>query len=356
MATVSDEGAQLLSDSEPAPANPFIDDDDRTLPQVAHGARRAPPSPDDVSVPTPRLVNAAAEPGAVRLRALAHVALPVLKLERSVAFWQGLLGAVPVGPLGRGTRARVVQVGERQIHLVESPRRAHVVVDDTRGYPGDALTVVFGAPSLHELLARLRIGGVAVERHMLDLDTPRAALLTRDPDGHWLAFVEEPAITGNERPLHALRSLVVPVASVRAALEEFHRGFGLPLLPRGEDGRRPPGVSLGSDARLFFVRSRRGALRTVLTRVTSETTSGARRASVPGLHLGCSAFVDERRVRSMLRRAGVRGASEGDPLFVESRAAQLLVAVQRDFDFAHSERRTLRDVAHEPVSQGGVDE
>jgi len=294
----------------------------------------------DVEPPPHRFVNAAASPGLVRLRELVHVALPVRRLEASVAFWEGVLAFPLARRARRDVRARALRVGSHEVQLFESPARGAgaVRVRPGRSYAKGEPTLLLKTTSIGEVLARLRIAGISVERHTLDLEAPRQGLLTQDPDGYWVAFVEDDGAGQGPEPgafVTGLLGFSTAVTSLRRAFEDFHRVLGLPLLPRAPSGQRPAGVDVGNDARLFFVR---------------EPAIAARLSALGGvptneLHVRVRGRVDEARLRAQLRAAGVRRGGADDRLFTEARAAQLLIAIAPHREAVVAEHQTLRDVA-----------
>lgn len=116
---------------------------------------------------------------------LLHASLLIADLERSRAFYEGLLGLLPdPGRPGLGFPGIWYGIGDAQIHLICQPNP-----DPVTGRPGH------GGRDRHTALAvlgwdelRRRLNAAAVPYSMSR--SGRRALFVRDPDGNALELVE----------------------------------------------------------------------------------------------------------------------------------------------------------------------
>jgi glyoxylase I family protein len=116
---------------------------------------------------------------------LHHASLLVADTERALAFYQGLLG-LPVDPCrpDLGYPGAWIQVGARQIHLLELPNP-----DPVEGRPahgGRDRHIALLITDLGWLVKRLDGGGLPYTLSR----SGRRALFCRDPDGNALEFIE----------------------------------------------------------------------------------------------------------------------------------------------------------------------
>jgi len=126
------------------------------------------------------------------IRGIHHASLLVADLERSLAFYQGLLAlSADPGRPDLGYPGAWLQVGRQQIHLMQLPNP-----DAVNGRPEH------GGRDRHLALA---VGDLeTLRRRLVEAAVPhtfsrsgRRALFCRDPDGNALEFVEA-AVTGAE--------------------------------------------------------------------------------------------------------------------------------------------------------------
>lgn len=116
-----------------------------------------------------------------------HASLIVADTDRSLAFYRDILGlALDSRRPDLGFPGAWLQVGERQIHLLELPNP-----DPVEGRPAHggrdrhlALTV----PNLDPLIARLKTATIPYTTSR----SGRRALFCRDPDANALEFIESP--------------------------------------------------------------------------------------------------------------------------------------------------------------------
>ena len=115
-----------------------------------------------------------------------HATLLVDNLEKSLLFYQGVLGLeVDSQRPDLGFPGVWLQVGEQQIHLMELPNP-----DPLRGRPahgGRDRHVALVVESIGEIIAPLDSAGISFTQSR----SGRSALFCRDPDGNALEFVEQ---------------------------------------------------------------------------------------------------------------------------------------------------------------------
>jgi len=119
------------------------------------------------------------------LISLLHVSLLVADLERSRAFYEGVLGLQPSPARpDLGFAGVWYDVGGCQIHLINLPNPDPVTGRPEHG--GRDRHTAFGVRGLAQLQARLEAAGLPCSRSR----SGRAALFLRDPDGNALELVE----------------------------------------------------------------------------------------------------------------------------------------------------------------------
>ena len=125
--------------------------------------------------------------GVTKITDVHHASLLVADTERALAFYHGLLElAVDPGRPDLGYPGAWVQVGGRQIHLLELPSP-----DPAEGRPahgGRDRHVALVISDLGWLVPRLEEAGVPYTLSR----SGRRALFCRDPDGNALEFMELP--------------------------------------------------------------------------------------------------------------------------------------------------------------------
>lgn len=114
-----------------------------------------------------------------------HASLLVADTGRALGFYRDLLGlAVDGGRPELGYPGAWLQVGSRQIHLLELPNPDPVVGRPAHGGRDRHIALLVG--DLDWLVRRLEGAGVAYTRSR----SGRRALFCRDPDGNALEFIE----------------------------------------------------------------------------------------------------------------------------------------------------------------------
>ena len=118
-----------------------------------------------------------------------HASLLVADTGRALAFYRDLLGLAPAERPPLGFPGAWLQVGARQIHLLELPNPDPVQGRPEHGGRDRHLALCISA--LDPLIDRLDAAGVVYTLSR----SGRRALFCRDPDGNALEFVEVPAAT-----------------------------------------------------------------------------------------------------------------------------------------------------------------
>jgi glyoxylase I family protein len=115
-----------------------------------------------------------------------HVSLLVSDTRRSLAFYQGILGLeVDLSRPVMDFPGAWLQVGGRQIHLIEMPGRARSATP--AGHGGRDWHVALAVSDLEGLAAVLSERGIDYTLSR----SGRRALFCRDPDGNAIELVEE---------------------------------------------------------------------------------------------------------------------------------------------------------------------
>lgn len=122
-----------------------------------------------------------------RFLSLLHVSFLVADLDRSRAFYEGVLGLEPSrGRPDLGFPGVWYEVGAGQIHLINQPNP-----DPVSGRPqhgGRDRHAAFAVAGLTQYAAALEAAGLPYTRSR----SGRAALFVRDPDGNTLELMETP--------------------------------------------------------------------------------------------------------------------------------------------------------------------
>jgi len=115
---------------------------------------------------------------------LHHSSFPVLDLERSLAFYTGVLGLQPLPRPDLGVPGAWLAVGDGQIHLIETPAGADVGTPPGTTNPmgrHEALAVA----DLPAMIAHLEGAGLEVTR----FGRSDTQCWVHDPDGHVIEFI-----------------------------------------------------------------------------------------------------------------------------------------------------------------------
>jgi glyoxylase I family protein len=116
-----------------------------------------------------------------------HVSLLVSDTRRALGFYQGILGLeVDQSRPVMDFPGAWLQVGDRQIHLIEMPGRARAAMTAVHG--GRDWHVAFAVSDLDALAAALNERGIDYTQSR----SGRRALFCRDPDGNAIELVEAP--------------------------------------------------------------------------------------------------------------------------------------------------------------------
>lgn len=115
-----------------------------------------------------------------------HISFAVRDLERSCAFYEGVLGLASIDRPDFGIPGSWYQAGSTQVHLIQVPDGV-----DT-GSPPPSLTPLanhqaFAIDDYGRVLAELREHGVEV----METSPENGQLFVRDPDGYILEFIVE---------------------------------------------------------------------------------------------------------------------------------------------------------------------
>jgi glyoxylase I family protein len=120
-----------------------------------------------------------------RLVSLLHASLLIADLDKSRAFYEGVLGLTPNPGRPRMRFAGIwYDIGQGQIHLIQMPNP-----DPVSGRPehgGNDRHIALGVTGFAALQARLDHAGLPYSLSQ----SGRAALFVRDPDGNTLELME----------------------------------------------------------------------------------------------------------------------------------------------------------------------
>jgi glyoxylase I family protein len=114
-----------------------------------------------------------------------HVSLCIDDLERSLAFWSGILGLekIPRPPLD--VEGVWLGVGDTQVHLIVFDERRGDVGAQPSSINAAAPHVAFAVSDYDATIAHLRAAGVAV----VESGPPRRQCWVQDPDGYVIEFI-----------------------------------------------------------------------------------------------------------------------------------------------------------------------
>lgn len=119
----------------------------------------------------------------IKINRMMHTGLIVTDLEKSRAFYEGLLGLTPNPARPDFSFAGVwYDIGENQVHLMMVPNPYTNVVHPEHG--GRDIHIAFSVDDVEPVRAALEAAGVPYSMSK----SGRAALFCRDPDGNALEF------------------------------------------------------------------------------------------------------------------------------------------------------------------------
>ncbi|MCC6208239.1 MAG: VOC family protein [Gammaproteobacteria bacterium] len=121
----------------------------------------------------------------MRISGLHHVSIVVSDTARALAFYRDVLGLVAVTRPDLGYPGAWIELGGRQLHLLELPNP-----DPVTGRPlhvGRDRHMAFLVDDLAACAARLERAGMACTHSR----SGRAALFCRDPDGNGIEIIED---------------------------------------------------------------------------------------------------------------------------------------------------------------------
>lgn len=168
----------------------YVDNPDRVAPPIFAGDQPAPP-PDAAPARLPGVPDTPPEP---HIQGLAHVAITVRSLDRSLDFYRGLLGFRVLGHLdyhdARGYTITYLDAGRGIIKLIsftQADTQPAPALDDTRtGLQHIALRV----SGLDAIAEQLKCAGVPFTREPMEgVSGARIAFFT-DPDGTLIELIE----------------------------------------------------------------------------------------------------------------------------------------------------------------------
>jgi len=122
---------------------------------------------------------------AVRARGVDHVSFAVSDLERSRAFYEGVLGLEPVPRPELGFPGAWYRAGSTEVHLVGGPAAAAAVGGASRTLTPLANHAAFAVDDYAAALARLRDRGLEV----VETSAERGQLWVQDPDGNVIELI-----------------------------------------------------------------------------------------------------------------------------------------------------------------------
>jgi catechol 2,3-dioxygenase-like lactoylglutathione lyase family enzyme len=200
-----------------------------------------------------RLIKAEQLGLCLELQQLHHMGVPVRDIDASLAFWRGKLGIGDTEMQAKGgTKVTWLEVGPHQFHMFENfilgDKAVRVGADD--GHHAGTPTFVFSTTV--DAAAVLRSRGVEVVEKEIDFHGKKPAALVRDPNGYWMAIIQDaPGTPSNGALLNAFRGMSVPTKSTELAVEEWGKKlFGLPELELVPGSN--PGIDAGLGAKVVF--------------------------------------------------------------------------------------------------------
>ncbi|MFZ0255629.1 MAG: VOC family protein [Gammaproteobacteria bacterium] len=120
---------------------------------------------------------------------LHHASVLVLDLERSLAFYCGVLGlSIDEKRPDLGYPGAWLKLGGNQIHLIRLPNPDPVVGRPSR--VGHDRHVALKTPEVDQVESALQAAGIPYARS----SSGRCALFCRDPDGNGLEFIDQSSL------------------------------------------------------------------------------------------------------------------------------------------------------------------
>ena len=113
------------------------------------------------------------------------VTLNVLDVERSVAFYNGLLG-LPVSTESKSDGTSLAMLGDDNTPKVEVISHKGVTIDN----PGNGVSVGFEVTSLEDTMQRLKANNVPILSGIISPGPHISFFFAADPDGYRVQFVE----------------------------------------------------------------------------------------------------------------------------------------------------------------------
>lgn len=113
-----------------------------------------------------------------------HTSFPIRSLERSVAFYEGVLGFEEIARPAFGFRGKWYRSGACEVHLIEVPEGGDFTAPPSSISPFDR-HAAFRIRDYDATLAHLRAHGLDV----LETSTELGQMWVRDPDGHILELL-----------------------------------------------------------------------------------------------------------------------------------------------------------------------
>lgn len=119
------------------------------------------------------------------LLATHHTSLSVADLDRSLAFWSGILGLEKIPRPEMGVEGAWLGVGDTQVHLIVFDERRGDVGARPNSINPAAPHVAFVVADYQSTVAHLRGAGLDV----LEAGEQRGQCWVQDPDGHIVEFI-----------------------------------------------------------------------------------------------------------------------------------------------------------------------
>lgn len=119
------------------------------------------------------------------LLATHHTSLSVANLDRSLAFWSGILGLHKIPRPDMGVEGAWLGVGDTQVHLIVFDERRGDVGARPNSINPAAPHVAFVVADYQSTVALLRDAGLDV----LEAGEQRGQCWVQDPDGHIVEFI-----------------------------------------------------------------------------------------------------------------------------------------------------------------------
>jgi len=113
-----------------------------------------------------------------------HTSFPIRNLEKSVAFYEGVLGLEEIPRPNFGFRGKWYKAGTCEVHLIEVPEGASYAAPPTSLSPIDR-HAAFRVRDYAATVAHLRAYGLDV----LETSVEMGQMWVQDPDGHILEFI-----------------------------------------------------------------------------------------------------------------------------------------------------------------------